>query len=122
MKSLNGMVCSLTPKQLWITPFVPILPLLYLALVLLSHRATGQGVMINGGNHDAIISAAGETDSWTFTADAGDSVILRIGTIGFTPRIRLLGPGGVLVRDAFVQDSLNRDIPVFYQPTNSGTF
>ncbi len=57
-----------------------------------------QGAMTNGENHAGEISIAGEVDSWTFTATAGDAIILRIGEVGgnsvFTPWIRLYGPTG----------------------------
>ncbi len=78
------------------------------------------GVLTNGALNVAIL-ALGDMDMWSFTANAGDSIQLRVGTAGFTPRIDLYGPGGALAgqyaanvssSDAFL------DLPL----TNSGTY
>src|SRR5262245_51718195 len=57
-------------------------------------EAFAQGPMANGENHTATISAAGEIDTWTFTANAGEYISLSIGEVGadsaFWPWIRLL--------------------------------
>ena len=60
-----------------------------------------QGALTNGANHGGDISSAGEIDSWTFTANAGDSIVLSVGEVGgdseLYPYIRLLGPNSALV-------------------------
>src|SRR5262249_49440951 len=56
------------------------------------------GTLINGATHCGTISNAGETDTWTFTANAGDRIAIHIGEVidnnDFRPRIRLLSPTG----------------------------
>ncbi len=53
--------------------------------------------MTNGANHAGTIHV-GDLDQWSFTATAGDAVILRIGEVGvdsvFYPWIRLFSPTG----------------------------
>jgi hypothetical protein len=70
------------------------------SLVLFPAAAFAQGAMSNGENHTGTISAAGEVDSWTFTATAGDAIVLGIGEVGadsaFVPWIRLIRPDAVL--------------------------
>ena len=56
------------------------------------------------------------------TATAGDSLVLRMGTQGFVPEIRLFGPDGALVGDAFTVNGNNRDAQLFLQATNSGLY
>jgi hypothetical protein len=59
---------------------------------------------------------------WSFTATAGDNLLLRMGTTDFVPEIRLFGPDGALVADAFTANGGNRDAQLFAQATNSGTY
>ncbi|MBX3734973.1 MAG: pre-peptidase C-terminal domain-containing protein [Verrucomicrobiae bacterium] len=57
--------------------------------------------LTNGGNHSDAISAAGETDTWTFSAEAGDQIYLRAsqtsGGATFAPRIRVFDAGETLI-------------------------
>lgn len=61
-------------------------------------NAGAQGLLPNGATQTGVISVPAETDSWTFSADAGDRIILRLGEISqtnsFTPRLRLMNPLG----------------------------
>jgi hypothetical protein len=70
-------------------------------LVLLSAGIGGQGGMANGLNHFGTISAPGEIDTYTFSAVAGDVIMLGIGEVGtntaFVPWIRLTAPNAALV-------------------------
>jgi hypothetical protein len=59
---------------------------------------------------------------WSFTATAGDNLVLRVGATDFTPEIRLFGPDGALVADAFTASGGNRDAQLFAQATNSGIY
>jgi hypothetical protein len=77
------------------------------------------GPMTNGGNYAGTITL-GDLDMWTFTANAGDTINLRMGTMGFDGVIDLFGPNGALLKasgatgtDDFIQN---------YTATNSGTF
>jgi hypothetical protein len=77
------------------------------------------GPMINGGNH-AGTNTLGDLDMWSFTANAGDNIVLRLGTFGsgYDGKLRLYGPNGALLQTAFsVQDA-----ELDYTATNSGTF
>src|SRR5262245_20303421 len=62
--------------------------------------ASAQGAMTNGANHTGSISAVGEVDQWTFTANQGDALILTLGEVprtpdpNFWPWIRVTGPTG----------------------------
>ena len=55
----------------------------------------------NGENHTATKAAAGQTDSWTFTATLGDALLVAIGEVSgsatFTPWIRLVAPNGTTI-------------------------
>ncbi len=56
------------------------------------------GGLINGAMHCGNISAPGEVDAWTFTANVGDRIAVHIGEIvdnnDFRPRLRLVAPNG----------------------------
>ncbi len=76
-------------------------PLVWVLLFLSTgYLLMAQGPMTNGGNHDGLIQPDQE-HSWTFTATAGDSIILRVGELNdisnFDPELRLYGPGDVLL-------------------------
>ena len=75
--------------------------------------------MTNGGNYDGTITL-GDLDMFTFTANKGDSINLRLGTTNFVGLLQLYGPNGALL-DAVggypVKDDLIADTA-----TNSGTF
>jgi predicted RNA-binding protein with TRAM domain len=78
-------------------------------------------VLVNGETQLGSISAAGETNSWTFTATAGESLIVRMGETGtgaFVPWLRLYDPSGVLLN----QDFNAAAAEVAARATNSGTF
>src|SRR5438552_1271542 len=80
----------------WINGAFPILMAAALSMLLPS-TANAQAVLSNGGNSDGAISVAGENDTWTFAANTGDSIVLRIGQLSdatgnFEPQIRLHSP------------------------------
>ena len=81
-----------------------------------------QGTLTNGWTHTGTIAPIGHSDSWTFSANAGDSIVIRVGEISqtnaFTPRIRLQNPSAVQMASA--QNSLAAEIAV--TATNTGTF
>ena len=79
------------------------------------------GPMVNGTTYLATIDT-GDIDAWTFTANAGDSIVVRAGeTIAgsaLVPWLRLYGPNGVLISQSF-----NAAVAeVTTRATNSGTF
>jgi hypothetical protein len=76
------------------------------------------GPMANGGNHSGTISL-GDLDQWSFTANAGDNIVLRLGSSGFQGNLRLYGPNGALLKTA---GGNSPDWELAYTATNSGTF
>ena len=53
--------------------------------------------MTNGGNYSGTISL-GDLDMWSFTANTGDNINLRLGTTGFDGELQLFGPNGALLK------------------------
>ena len=85
-------------------------------------NAGAQGALTNGWTHTGTIAPVGDSDTWTFSATAGDSIVIRVGKITqtntFTPRIRLFKPGAV--QQAIASGSVAAEIAV--TATNTGTF
>ena len=75
------------------------------------------GPLTNGGNYAGTIDK-GDMDMWTFTANTGDSVNLRLGTTSFYGLLQLFGPNGALL-NTVINDT---DELIAFTPTNSGTF
>src|ERR1019366_6711064 len=75
------------------------------------------GAMTNGGNH-AGTNSLGDLDMWSLTANAGDNILLRLGTVGFVGDLNLYGPNGALLKTA----ASGTDAELDYTATNSGTF
>jgi hypothetical protein len=73
--------------------------------------------LVNGANQTGIIFT-NTTDSYTFTANKGDSINVRLGTTGFYGAIQLFGPNGALLSEA----NTYYDDLIAYTATNSGTF
>ena len=67
------------------------------------------GSLGNGASHTGTIAIAGEVDTWTFTANAGDRMAVHIGEImdnnDFRPWIRLRAPGGASLGDTWGTDA-----------------
>jgi hypothetical protein len=68
------------------------------ATVTILDCASAGGTLLNGSMHCGTIATAGEADSWTFTANAGERISLHIGQMvdnnDFRPWIRLTSPLG----------------------------
>jgi trimeric autotransporter adhesin len=99
-------------------------PRLLLCLFLLalgSNAALAQGTLTNGWTHTGTIAPAGDADTWTFSANAGDRLVIRVGEITttntFTPRIRLQNPSAVQVAVA----SSGVAAEITFTATNTGT-
>lgn len=62
------------------------------------------GALTNGGNFSGNISVAGQTDTWTFSATAGQFLIVAMGEMtgsaDFTPWLRLKDPNGTIIAPA----------------------
>ena len=76
---------------------------LTVALALSQSAAFAQSALTNGGNHSGSIgTTGGDFDEWTFSAVAGDAILLSIGEVlvnpggpgdpGFNPWITLVAP------------------------------
>jgi trimeric autotransporter adhesin len=96
--------------------------LLLFLMTLCANTVTAQGALTNGWTHTGTISPVGDSDSWTFSANAGDSIVIRVGEItqtgSFTPRIRLQNPSAV--QQAISSGAVAAEISV--TATNTGTF
>jgi uncharacterized repeat protein (TIGR01451 family) len=72
--------------------------------VLSSTVANAQGPIANGETRIGSILVTNETDSWTFSANAGDAIVVRVGEVNtalaFTPRIQLLDPSSAVLATA----------------------
>ena len=96
--------------------------LLFLFLLpLWPNAARAQGTLTNGWTHTGTIAPAGEADTWTFSANTGDRLVIRVGEITttntFTPRIRLQNPSAVQVAVA----SSGVAAEITFTATNTGT-
>jgi hypothetical protein len=78
----------------------------------------GGGTLTNGANATGTITLARQ-DLWSFTANKGDSINLRLGTFGFPGNLELYGPSGALLNDAGDNDP---DELIAYTATTNGTF
>jgi len=79
---------------------------------------TAECVNADGTSYLATIET-GDIDPWTFSANAGEYVIVRMGevtTTGFTPWLRLYSPNGVLLDQDFNAGAAE----VAFRATNSG--
>jgi hypothetical protein len=81
-------------------------------------QAPLQNGVVTSGN----ISPAGHTDTWTFTAKAGDSIMVRVGSTNFTPNIQLFGPSNNALTNTTSGNGLTRDGYVAWQASASGTY
>jgi hypothetical protein len=79
------------------------------------------GPMTNGVTHTGTI-LLGDLDLWTFAANSGDSLVVRMGQITdtntFYSWVRLYGPDGALLRSSF--NAVAAEVTM--RATNSGTF
>ena len=62
------------------------------------------GTLTNGVMYTGVISH-GDLDVWSFTANAGESMVVRMGDVGGTntldPWVRLYGPNGALLDSSY---------------------
>lgn len=81
-----------------------------------------EGGTLGNGLATLATNALGDLDIWTFAANAGDNLALRVGAPDYRPWIQLYGPSGVLIQEALGTGSAHRDAAMFIQATNTGTF
>jgi trimeric autotransporter adhesin len=86
-------------KLILVVAAVQVLAMLYPAV------ASAQGFIASGQTLTGTISPVGDSDTWTFSANVGDAIVIRVGEItqtgSFTPRIRLFNPSATLLATAF---------------------
>src|SRR5207253_1567007 len=79
------------------------------------------GTLTNGVANAGTISL-GDLDMWSFNATAGDTLVLRMCLIYFTPELRLFSLPTRRSSDLFTFNGGNRDAQLFAQATNSGIY
>src|SRR5260221_692211 len=77
--------------------------------------------MTNGTEAPGALGIGGQ-DMWGFTGSAGDSIQLRVGAMGFTPRLDLYGPDGALAGQFAANNLSYLDGNILLRLTNSGTY
>lgn len=116
-------MCLIPIRHPQVSGYRPVgkLILLLFALILLNQSASAQGPLTNGFTHTGTLSVA-EQETWSFTANSGDGFFVKLGeaAVGssFYPRLRLYGPGGVLLSENMSATAAE----VTIRATNSGTF
>jgi hypothetical protein len=79
------------------------------------------GLLANGASAPGTITL-GDLDLWRFTANAGDGLMIRVGSPVFTPWIRLYGPDGKLAGETTSGNTFARDGFLTLQATNAGDY
>jgi len=79
------------------------------------------GVMTNGAANPGVLSR-GDIDMWSFEANSGDSIVLRMGSPGYRPYFQIYGPRGALLGTAAGGGSGDQDAYISIRATNTGTF
>ncbi len=79
------------------------------------------GVLTSGLAHPGT-NSLGDLDLWSFSANAGDNLALRMGSPDYRPLLSLYGPNGALIQTASGASSAHRDASIFVLATNSGVF
>ncbi len=79
------------------------------------------GSMTNGYVYNGT-NSVGDLDTWSFYGTPGDSNIFRIGTVNYTPWLRLYGPSGELVKEAFTAGAGVRTNQLSFIVTNAGNY
>ncbi len=95
---------------------------LWLLLSVFGTTALAEGPLTNGGQHDGNIATAGQTNSWTTSANAGDRIIVQVaelsGGAGFFPRLAVFAPDGTPLGSSFGEIATRLDI----QAATSGDY
>jgi hypothetical protein len=89
-----------------------------LLVTLCAQIGSAQTVLLNGTNAAGTL-VVNTTNAYTFIANAGDNVVLRLGSSGFEGNLNLYGPNGALLKTA---GGNSTDWALAYTATNSGTF
>ncbi len=79
------------------------------------------GELPNGASQAATLTL-GDLDLWSFTATAGDGVMIRMGSASLTPWLQLYGPSGGVVTNTTSGNSFARDGVLNLVATETGTY
>src|SRR5258706_11449 len=79
------------PSSMWLWRRVVSIPVVMFIVTLCVHIAGAQTVLTNGASQAGTL-LANTTNSYAFTANAGDNVVLRLGSSGFEGNLELHGP------------------------------
>ena len=79
------------------------------------------GPLQNGFTHAGTITL-GDFDVWSFVGTPGDSNVLRVTSVDFTPWIRVYGPTGALVGETTSGNTFARQGTVSLNITNAGNY
>src|ERR1035437_7576718 len=98
---------------------------LILCLAALCSGVAGAQTLSSGGNYDGTI-LLGQTNTWTFSANVGDRIVLRgaalTSTNNFEPWLRIYNPTGVLIADSGINVGGLFVVELALTATNSGTY
>src|SRR5437660_1033522 len=96
--------------------------LLMVSFIASAGLSRAQTALVNGWMHTGAISAPAASESWTFSANIGDTIVLRVGKITqtntFIPRIRLLNPAATQIGLGAGSSA----VEIALTATNTGTF
>ncbi len=81
-----------------------------------------EGGALDSGALNSGIITLGDMDVWSFSANAGENVFLRMGAPGYRPWLQLYGPTGILIGSDAGNNSADKDASISVRTTNSGTF
>src|ERR1017187_10155235 len=115
---LSGRQEKISASSMWSWRRALRIPLAMFIATLCVHISSTQAALINGGNQTGTIFTNTTADSYTFTANTGDNVVLRLGTTGFDGNLNLYGPTGAFLKTAASGTDAELDLTA----TNSGTF
>ncbi len=93
-----------------------------LSVLGLASIAWAQESLTNGARHTGEIASASDAQSWTFPAEVGEAIFVRVGATNFTPRIRLFDSGNALVGETTSGNSFVRDGFLTAQAASAGTY
>lgn len=86
-----------------------LLALLGMCLGFSSGVARAQGALTSGRSHPGDITPVGDSDSWTLSAAAGASLVVRVGAEALTPHIRIFGPDNAMIAETSSGNAFARD-------------
>ncbi|MBX3744946.1 MAG: hypothetical protein KF833_06515 [Verrucomicrobiae bacterium] len=107
--------------------FVPLtsrtfrLPSVWMAMAIMMAPVAAlqaQGLLVNGAAQEGTLPQDGDKAYWSFSAEAGDHVRLRVSAQVLYPRLNVMGPDGSSIGTAF--DSSNRDVSIAFSVATSG--